>query len=625
MEPSPGIIDYCPENVQGAAGHLFLTVINALMAAKCPLGSPQLYPEDYAPKLTDNQEFDFVIVGGGSSGSVLANRLTENEQWKVLVLEAGGYPSATSDTPGLLFSVQGTHEDYGYETEPAPTSCLGYRNRKCLMPRGKVLGGSSSINAMIYLRGSKRDYDRWAELGNPGWDWASVEPHFKAMELIQNPLSVNGTLYGTTGYQTVSFYDSGEPITEAIKRAGEELGYPTLQEEHPQKRLGYLQTPMTIESGVRMNAAKAFLGKVKDRKNLFVSVNSFVTKILVDKNTKTATGVEVRIGNKTLSVLARKEVIVSGGAINSPQLLMVSGIGPKTHLESLGIEAVTDLPVGENFNDHVMFQGLYYKIDSGAVNLAPPFALLDEFYAYFTRRIGGLAGISITNLNGFVNTRNDSEHPNIQLLHAVLKPQEPYLIGEMVRSFAFDEEIAKSMFETAVGEVRGIVFPIVVNPKSRGRILLRSKDPTDKPLIHNGYLTDEKGEDAEQLLEAIRYMERLFQTEALSKYNPQFLELKTSGCAGLKFRSEEYWRCMIKHLSNSMYHPVGTCKMGPAGDGTAVVDPTLKVYGVRRLRVVDASVMPEIVSVNTNAAALMIGYKAGEMISKEWKVQHDEF
>lgn len=292
-------------------------------------------------------------------------------------------------------------------------------------------------------------------------------------------------------------------MKEAVKEGAKELGYLTMQEEDSLKLLGYLETLSITEDGTRMNSAKAFLGKVKDRKNLHVAVDSTVTKILIDEDTITARGVQVKIGERTLKLFAKKEVIVSGGVINSPQLLMLSGIGPKTHLESLGIPVIKDLPVGENLQDHTMFIGNHFTLDKNAVVASMP--VIDELYNYFMHRTGDLSEIFITNLVGFINTKGHAERPNVQFLHVGFKPNDQYLIREVLRSYGVEEVTAKSFLETDFESARMSIYPIVLNPKSRGKILLKNRDPLEKPLIYSGYFTDENDEDLELTLEGIRY------------------------------------------------------------------------------------------------------------------------
>lgn len=487
------------------------------------------------------------------------------------------------------------------------------KDGRCTWPRGKALGGSSTINAMLYIRGHRKDYDTWAELGNTGWDYDSVLEDFKKNEKVMVP-ELSG--YGTTGELGLFRYHSQQPLKEAIEKSAEKLGVPRLDKED---KCGYYDAVMSIEAGTRCNAAKAFLGAAQNRKNLKMAIKAHVTRVIIDEKTKTATGVEVKIGDKLLKLTARKEVIVSAGAINSPQLLMLSGIGPRKHLESLNIKVIKDLPVGEHLEDHVSMCGPFLKVDPSAVVPLQAHEILSELYRYFAFQEGEFAGISLTNFNGFINTKNDSEYPNIQIMHTLHFQDEIYLLPVLLNTVKPQQEFADSLLEYNEDYNMVSMLPILLNPKSAGRILLKSTNPFDYPLIYANYFTDEKGEDVKSMIEAIRFIQRLIATEPLSQYNLEVLKLDIPNCNKLPFDSDEYWECAMRNTAKTLYHPTGTCKMGPASDPGAVVDPTLKVYGVKGLRVADASIMPNIVSANTNAASIMIGRRAGNFIIEEYK------
>ncbi|XP_028138199.1 glucose dehydrogenase [FAD, quinone] [Diabrotica virgifera virgifera] len=607
------------ENIQGAVGYLFLASMLRLFSLKSNLGNEQHYPEDYGPKLRDGDEFDFIVIGAGSAGSVVANKLSENAGWRVLVLEAGGYPSFLSDIPAFLFSLQGTDEDWQYKTEPSETSCLAFKDGQCRWPRGKVLGGTSTINAMLYMRGDKRDYDHWAELGNVGWDWNSVLEHYKQLENMKYLHA--SEQYGRDGLLELTKYDSGHPITQAITEANELLGYPVLAEENPERPLGSIIGSMTISEGARENSAKAFLGRIKERVNLYSAIHSYVQKIVIDPETKSAKAVEVKIGEKIVTLKAKKEIILSAGAINSPQVLMLSGLGPKEHLQELGIPVIKNLPVGYNLEDHVIHIG--FDVSLKVESLLIP-NKLGTIYKYFRHNEGELAGISMTNLLNFINTKNDSAYPNICYHYFFCPPSDPYLLPEIAKVSGLTDEIFLSKKDAAYSRPFLSLYSTVLNPKSKGRILLRSKDPGEKPLIHAGYFTDQNNEDIEVMLESIRYAEKLIDTPPFKQYDAQLVKLNLPKCEKYEYRSDDYWKCSIRHLSSTIYHPVGTCKMAPKEDGSSVVDSRLRVHGVKNLRVADASIMPKIVSANTNAPSMMIGHKAAVMIMGEWGNKHEE-
>ncbi|XP_072381726.1 glucose dehydrogenase [FAD, quinone]-like [Diabrotica undecimpunctata] len=612
MDLTNTLHDSCPGNLQSVSGYLFLTLINSLLESKCQLGLTEVYNDNYGPLIKDGDEFDFVIVGSGSAGSVLANKLTENPEWRVLVLEAGGYPSASSDIPATFASLQGTDEDWQYKMEPSDTACLGFKDGVCRCPRGKVLGGTSTINAMMFIEGNSRDYDQWAEMGNTGWDWSNVKEQFQ--RLTQSIPECKNK------------YHSGEPIINALIEANELLGYKSQEEYNPEDPIGTVTGNVCIQNGQRQNNAKVFLGKYKDRKNLYVATHSFVEKILVDPVTKTASGVMVRIHGKTLSVQATKEVIVSSGAINSPQLLMLSGIGPRENLGEVGIHLIKELPVGENLQDHLIHIG--FDIALSLDSILPEHKtekILDQLYEYFMHQTGYMSTIGTINYWTFINTKNDSEFPNIQYHHSFFGQHDNVMVPTVFsKAMGVNDDVLKSKLEYLNSSNLLAIFPTLLNPKSFGKVILKNKNPRDHPLIFNGLLSDKNDEDLNTMLEGIRVLEKLIETSPVKKFHPQIAKLNLPACDKYEFRSDDYWRCSIRYLSTHIYHPTSTCSMGPKDDGTSVVDPRLRVHGIKRLRVADASIMPKIVSANTHAASMMIGQKAADMIKEDWIKNHEE-
>lgn len=284
------------------------------------------------------------------------------------------------------------------------------------------------------------------------------------------------------------------------------MGYPTLLEEQFQSPLGYIEALLTVEDGLRENSAKSFIAKVKNRENLYLAVNAHVTNIIIDKTTKAAKGVKVKIGKNVLELFVKNEVIISAGSINSPQLLMLSGIGPEQHLKSVGIDPVVDLPVGQNLQDHMVFSGLFVKLLENAIKVSTSRKNIEDIFEYFMFKTGELAGISLTHLLGFINSRKDSVYPNLEYHHILYKPGDTYLLPEILRAAGFNEAVSTTMLDVVRTSAAMHFFPILLNPKSRGHILLRSNDSDDKPLIYSGYFTDEHQEDIEILLQGIRYV-----------------------------------------------------------------------------------------------------------------------
>ncbi|XP_028138200.1 glucose dehydrogenase [FAD, quinone] [Diabrotica virgifera virgifera] len=611
--------DTCPGNLQGMSGYFFLTLLNSLMNSKCKLGNTNDYTEDYAPRLKDGDEFDFIVVGSGSAGAVVANKLSENPNWKVLVLEAGGYPSATSDIPALLFGASGGEEDWQYRTEPSPLNCLGFKDEQCIWPRGKGLGGSSILNAMMYIKGNKRDYDTWEELGNTGWAWNTVKEYFKKLENMQTK-GVSDQ-YGRDGYMTLNRYPSDQPIASALEEAFKEMKLPLLNEENPVNPLGALTAFQCIKDGIRFNTGRAFLGQVKSRSNLMTALHSFAKKVIIDRKSKSATGVQVEIGGKIINLKAKKEVIVSGGTINSPQLLMLSGVGPKRCLEKVKVDLIKNLPVGEHLEDHVLHVGFFVKFNP---EIQSKENQLDTIYKYFAHQQGDLGTIMITNIMDFINTKNDSQYPNIQHHYLLFPMNDSFVASGFPSSCGLKDEILANINDAVEQKSVLAITSTVLNPKSHGKILLKTNNAKDKPLIYPEYLSDQNDEDMASMLESLRFLENLIETSPLKKYDPEIIQFNLPECKKFEFRSDDYWKCSLRHLTTTLYHPTGTCKMGPSDDGTSVVDPELRVFGIGNLRVADASIMPNIVSANTHAPTMMIGYKAGLMISKFWSDKHTE-
>lgn len=566
----------------------------------------------------DINEFDFIIVGAGTAGCALANRLTENPEWTVLLIEAGQHENLLMDVPLMVQYLQRNLDvDWSYRTQPSNTSCLAMNDNRCNWPRGRVMGGSSVLNYMIYTRGNRRDYDRWAALGADGWAFKDVLPYFKKLERSQ-VANADADYVGRNGPLSVSEVRWKSQIARAFVQAGREMGLPYIDYNGPRQiGVSYLQT--TTDNGQRASSNVAYLYPIKDRKNLYVRKLTSVTKILIDRATKTARGVQFMRKGKFGTVRARKEVIVSAGAINSPQLLMLSGIGPVDHLSKMKIAPIVNLPVGHNLMDHTAPGALTFHTNVSTLSLfkiSP-----NDFVKYSTgdgnsplASAGGCEALIFLDLEDEAN-RLDG-YPDIELLQTAGSVHSAPIFK---RIFGIKNSIYDPMFSKLENEQADafMIYPMVLRPKSRGRVMLKSNHPLVYPLIYSNYLSDPY--DVKVAVNGIKKTLQLLDTPAFKKINARLHDVPIPTCAHLGFGTDAYWECHTRHFTFTIYHYSGTCKMGAVNDPTTVVDPRLRVKGIRSLRVVDASVFPEIMSGHPNSGVYMIAEKAADMIKEDWK------
>ena len=527
-----------------------------------------------------NKNYDYIIVGAGSAGCAVANRLSENSENRVLLIEAGRASHPVTRLPAsFALLIDNPLANWRYRSEPEEST----GNRAIPIPRGKLLGGSSAINGLVYVRGNKLDYDTWAQMGNTGWSYDDVLPFFKKMENYQGELT---EVRGGDGPLKVSEVTDRNPIYDGLFKSAEANDIPVNKDYNGDDQEGMSYTQTTIYKGERMSAKVAYLSPIKSRKNLTIITNSLVTKLLF--NGKQCVGAEVKNKSKLIQFNASKEVVLCGGAINSPQVLELSGIGDRTILEEKGIQLVHELKgVGENLRDHlgprlvynITKPGIAYNDKARGVNL------IKQVLKYVFKRDGFLT-LPSAPVIGFFKTRKELSAPDVQV-HFI-----PY-------------KVVLNNGKRTLGKEPGITCTVNQNlPESKGSIHIKSSNPEEYPSIKYNFLSSQL--DRDTLIAGVKLIRKLMQSESMKEFCDDEIQ------PGYEFSSDEQILEFIKNKAETLYHPSGTCKMG--FDQNAVVDKNLKVHGIKGLRIADASIMPTLVSGNTNAVCMMIGERCADFI-----------
>lgn len=545
-------------------------------------------------------------------------------------------------------SLPGRDLDWGFETESNSESCLGMED-SCRIFQGKVLGGTSTINNMHYLRGSRQDYDDWEKNGCKGWSFDKILKYFKKSEKLEMDFEMvkfseydsifkeikamykdndrklhysskiaPGWYHSKTGTISVNHF-TYDPRLATLRKAlfgsCEEIGIPHVGDLNADNGVGCAQVLGTIHDGNRGNSAKSYLTPVKDRKNLFIVRNATVEKLIMEG--KTAKGVKVVMKKRTLNIFAKKEIIVSAGAINSPRLLLMSGIGPKANLESAGVPLVHDLPgVGANLQAHLSFFGFPVALKKENSTALTNLQKVDAMYYFVTRGVGNFGNIALNDIVTLASSTKNNSVPDLQIRYYLNQRLDYYTMNELLLSLKFKDEIRDQYTQAAAKSNILLMVPTLLQPKSVGRVEITSPYLRHPPKITSGFL--ENKEDVRSLIKGIKIMLELLKTKYFQELGPELLEMKIKDCEE-KFESDEHWECLIRYLTSSMHDVAGTCKMGPREDSMSVVDEKLNIHGLKGVRVVDSSIMPTIVRGSTSITSVMIGEKAADMIKIQWK------
>ncbi|XP_018580306.1 glucose dehydrogenase [FAD, quinone]-like isoform X2 [Anoplophora glabripennis] len=521
-------------------------------------------------------EYDFIVIGAGSGGSVVANRLTENPKWTVLLLEAGRDESFITDIPLLAAFQSTTGYNWGYKSEKLKTACLGLIDGRCNIARGKALGGTSVTNFLLYTRGSRLDFDMWSRMGNEGWSYDEVLPYFIKSENCTSCGEIDKPFHGTDGYLNIEHPGYESPTVKLFLKTGLDLGYKN-NDPNGKIGLGFSRVQATMKNGARCSAAKAFLKPIRYRRNLHILTQSRVTKLLINPQTKQTYGVEFLRNRKKYSIRVKKEVILSAGSVNSPQILMLSGVGPRDVLGKAKIKIIQDLKVGYNLQDHMAMSTLTFLVNESVTVSDRQMQNPVHIYNYLVRGKGPYTIPGGAEALAFIKTKystSSDDYPDIELVLGA-----GALTGDTFGSFrgllGIPDSLYQRVYEPLSNRSAFGIATVLLRPKSKGRVLIKDSNPLHWPIIRPNYFEEE--EDIATMVEGIKTAISIAASKHFQKYNTTLNTIPFPGCENIVFGTDEYWACAIRHVATTLGHQVGTCKMGPVTDPEAVVDPQLRL------------------------------------------------
>ncbi|XP_048484061.1 ecdysone oxidase [Plutella xylostella] len=562
------------------------------------------------------ETFDFIIAGGGTAGLVLANRLTEVAHWRVLVVEAGGDPSLLSVIPGTFPFTAHTPEDWNYFNERTNDTSHALNLEKASLTIGKALGGSSSINHLLYERGNPADYNSWGDLGNEGWSWDEITYYFKKLEgvidrkIFDRPTAEQHCSNGPISVQEHKANAQFQRDNAKLLQGFAEIGMKTLPDLIGDDQMGSATQDFPINKDqTRASTAQNYLLPIKSRPNLYVLKNSLVTQVIIENDTAVGVKVKVNLGEE-IQLFANVEVIVSAGTYNTPKVLLLSGVGPKDDLESMGIQVKANLPVGQNLQDHAFVPMVITGERNIFTTVESALSLLD------------LTTFPLPVVNGAFSLSGEGSVPDIQHITLIGGASSPLFFYFCLVNFNYNLQLTTAFITSTL--TSQIVFSLVqlMRPASKGYVKLRSTDPNDAPIINHRYLEEE--EDVERLVAGLKKMYTLRKSSPFKKERSKAVLPRIKECAKYKKGSHDYFKCYAKQTVTTTFHPLGTCKMA-AKDKGGVVDSRLRVYGISRLRVVDASIIPVQPCAKMFAPTVMIAEKAADMIKQDYGKPVDEF